>query len=87
MKAAARKRIVRLRMTPLTLRVAELRKAKGLSQNQLAKVAGVRQATLSAIESGTTRRVDFDVLERIADALGVDPALLIVRTEARRKRT
>jgi transcriptional regulator with XRE-family HTH domain len=74
-----------VRMTPITLRVAELRKAKGLSQNQLAKLAGVRQATLSAIESGSTRRVDFDVMESIADALGVDPALLIIRTEGKRR--
>lgn len=73
-------------MTPIRLRVAEFRTAKGLSQNQLAKAAGIRQATLSAIESGTTRRVDFDVLERIAEALGVDPGFLLVRIESQRRR-
>lgn len=71
-------------MTPISLgRIAELRKAKGLSQNELAKRAGIRQATLSAIEAGTTRRVDFAVLERVADALGVDPALLLTRSPKR----
>ena len=69
-------------MTPITLgRIAELRAAQGMSQAVLAKRARIRQATLSAIESGKTRRVDFDVLERLADALGVDPALLLTRTK------
>jgi transcriptional regulator with XRE-family HTH domain len=72
-------------MTPISLgRIAELRTAQGLSQAELAKRAKIRQATLSAIESGTTRRVDFDVLERLADALGVDPALLLTRTQPKR---
>ena len=66
-------------MTPVHLRVRELREAKGLSQVELARKAEVRQATLSAIEKGQTRRVDFDVLERLARALGVDPGFLVVK--------
>lgn len=55
-----------------------MREAKGWSQRELAERAEVRQATLSAIENGTTARVEFDVWERIADALGVPPAQLVV---------
>lgn len=69
-------------MTPITLRVAELRKAKGMSQAELAELAGIRRATLHAIEKGTTRRIDFDVLEKLANALAVDPAYLIVNAPA-----
>ena len=68
-----------MEMTPVHLRVRELREAKGLSQAELAKSAKVRQATLSAIENGQTKRVDFDVLERLANALGVDPGFLVVK--------
>jgi len=68
-----------MEMTPVHLRVRELREAKGLSQVELARKAEVRQATLSAIEKGQTRRVDFDVLERLARALGVDPGFLVVK--------
>lgn len=71
-------------MTPVSLRIQELREAKSLSQNQLAKLSGVRQATISEIEAGKTRRVAFDVLERLAVALGVDPGFLVVRTQAKR---
>lgn len=71
-------------MTPVTLRVKELREAKSISQNELARLSGVRQASISEIEAGKTRRVAFDVLERLADALGVDPAVLIVRTKGKR---
>lgn len=68
-------------MTPVTLRVRELREAKGWSQSELARRAEVRQATLSAIENGQTASVAFDVLDRLAAALGVHPGYLIVRTD------
>jgi len=67
-------------MTPVRLRVKELREAKGLSQVELAKSAGVRQATLSAIENNQTSGVEFAVLDRLATALGVDAAMLVVHT-------
>lgn len=72
-------------MTPITLRVQELREAKALSQSELSRLSGVRQATISEIEAGKTRRIAFDVLERLADALAVDPAVLVVRTRAKRR--
>jgi transcriptional regulator with XRE-family HTH domain len=66
---------------PLRLRIRELRDAKGWSQDELARRAQVRQATISNFERGKTRSVDLDVLDRIATALRVDPAFLIVRGE------
>lgn len=70
----------------IRLRVREIREARGLSQEQIARAAKVRQATLSAIENGRTTRVDLRVLERLADALGVDPGFLIERLPAKRGR-
>lgn len=72
-------------MTPVTLRVKELREANGISQRELARRAGVRSGTVIAIEHARTSRVDLAVLGRLADALGVDPSRLIVRTAARKR--
>lgn len=72
-------------MTPVFLRVKELREAKGLTQLELATRAKVRQATLSAIENEQTKGVDFDVLERLAKALDVDPGFLVARSGRRGK--
>lgn len=66
-------------VTPITLRVRALREAKGWSQVQLAERAVIRRATLSAIENGQTKGVDFETLEKLARALEVDPGYLIVK--------
>jgi transcriptional regulator with XRE-family HTH domain len=66
----------------LRLRVREIRQAIGWSQRQLAAKAGVRQATISSIERGEWRSIDLDVLDRLAHALNVDPAILFVRYRA-----
>jgi putative transcriptional regulator len=59
-------------VTPIHIRLRELREARGLSQQALGDVAGVRQSAISQLESGTRKRVDLSILERLADALGVD---------------
>jgi len=74
-------------MTPIRLRVRELREAKGWSQAELARRAGIRRATLSAIEAEETSGVDFDVLERLAGALGVNAAVLVEHTEGRSRKS
>ena len=71
----------------LRLRVRELRDKLGLTQAQLAKRAGVRVATLSEIENEQTRGIRFDVLERLADALEVDPSYLLMRVPDKRRTT
>jgi transcriptional regulator with XRE-family HTH domain len=56
-----------------------------MTQQALAERAEIRRATLSAIENGQTKGIDFDTLERLANALAVDAALLIVQEPARRR--
>ncbi len=68
-------------MTPITLRVKQLREAKGWSQVHLAEEAGVRRATLSAIENNLTSGIDFETLEKLAKALGCDAGYLIVQKD------
>jgi DNA-binding Xre family transcriptional regulator len=67
-------------MTPVRLRVEELRKAKGWTQKDLSDRAGIRRATVADIEAGRTKGVDFETLERLADAFGLDAALLVSHT-------
>lgn len=71
-------------MTPVRLRLAELRNAQGLSIDQLAEKAGVNRSTIIRLEQQRTTRVDFEVLDKLATALGCDPGYLIVRTSAKR---
>ena len=74
-----------LLMPPLTLRVAELRAAKGWTQEELAARSGVGRVTIARIERGGTTRVEFDVLDRLATAFGVDPGYLITRSPDSRR--
>ena len=64
-------------MSPIQIRLRELRTAKGLTQVQLAELCGMPQSTISRIESGSTTGVDFETLDRLAAALGVHPSELI----------
>jgi transcriptional regulator with XRE-family HTH domain len=76
-------------MTPLRLRLRDLRAAKGLTQEQLATVAQGRQETISAMENGETDGAKFSVLERLSKALGCDPRELFeaaASTKVSRKR-
>jgi transcriptional regulator with XRE-family HTH domain len=66
-------------VTPVRTRLRELRDKHGLSQQALADAADVRQATVSDLESGKARRIAFDVLDRLARALRVEPGELIER--------
>jgi transcriptional regulator with XRE-family HTH domain len=73
-------------MAPLRVRINELRTAKGWTQAELADAAGVTRATVNRLENGKPASIDFAVLEKLADALEVDPGFLIVREKARRSR-
>lgn len=54
------------------LNVRNLRNSKGLSQEQLALAAEVDRSYISEIELAKNS-ASIDVLERIADALDIDP--------------
>jgi transcriptional regulator with XRE-family HTH domain len=60
----------------MSLRIRELREARGWSQVELAERTGVRQATISTLETGKGRRLQ-DVLGKVAEALDVPPAKLL----------
>jgi putative transcriptional regulator len=60
-------------------RIRELRDERGYSQRELARRAGVRQPSLSAIETGQAKRVDVAMLEQIAKALEVELSDLLER--------
>lgn len=53
-------------------RIREARKNKGLSQDGLAKAAGMTQAQISYIERNGDRKLRKDTIERLSVALGVD---------------
>lgn len=53
-------------------RLKELRKAKKLTQDQLAKIVGISQSYVSDIEKGV-RDIDFALAERFAKALNIKP--------------
>ncbi len=73
-------------MTPIRIRLEDLRTSMGWSQAELARRSGVPQQTISRIEAGTSR-VDLQVLERLAVALSVNAAMLIQHTyESEEKR-
>ena len=61
-------------------RVRELRKSKHLSQNALAKIAGVSPRTIFGYEAGTTYPRTASTLNRLAEALGVTSEALADNT-------
>ena len=54
-------------------RLRLIRERRGLTQDALAKKVGVRQATISDLETGKSQRITFRLLERLARELGVPP--------------
>jgi transcriptional regulator with XRE-family HTH domain len=72
-------------VSPISLRLRELRQAKGLTQQQLATLAGVRRATISDIER-SPKRIDLETLERLCTALRCAPEdLIVIEKGGRRK--
>lgn len=55
----------------MTNRVAEIRKERGLSQQELAEKANVSRPYLSIIETNQNKTVSNSIMFRIAKALGV----------------
>ena len=53
-----------------SIRLAEIRKSKGLSQDQLSKLSGVGRVTIARIETGKISP-NLQTLEKLAAALGV----------------
>ncbi len=66
-------------MTPIVLRIKQLREVQGLTQGELAAKAGIRRATVNRLENARVKSIDLEVLEKLAKALGCDPGYLIVK--------
>ena len=61
----------------LAKNIERLRKAKGLSQEKLARLADVANNTLIKMESGENQNPTLDTLKKVAKALGVSVDELI----------
>lgn len=59
---------------PAVLYLEAHRKAAGMNRAQLAREAGVSRTTVYRLELGEVNGVDFGVLGKLADTLGVAPA-------------
>ena len=55
----------------------ELRIKRGISQNELARRAGVKQSVISYIENGRTKHPRIDTLTALAAVLGVSVEKLV----------
>ena len=63
-------------MQRTTTRIRELRKARGLTLQQLAEIVGTTAQTIQRLETDNMS-VSVDWLQRIAPALGVAPPILL----------
>ena len=69
--------LVCIPMSPIALRIRELRERKDWSQAELARRAGVNSSVVNRAERGETD-ITMSTLEKLAKALGVSPRSLIV---------
>ena len=59
-------------------RIGELRKARGLTQEEAAKLAGLgTRARWNDVEQGRRTNITMETLEKIAKALKVEPSDLL----------
>ena len=73
-------------MVTVILRLREWRERRGLTQAGLASRAGTHQKTISNLETGSTQRIELDLLGRLSCALEVLPYELFgVTPELERK--
>ncbi|WP_209122891.1 helix-turn-helix domain-containing protein [Alkalihalobacillus sp. BA299] len=57
--------------------IRELRKRKGMSLDRLSELSGISKSYLSYIERGLQTNPSISVLEKMAQALGVELVFLI----------
>ncbi len=66
------------RFIQIGIAISTLRRFRGMSQDKLAKEAGISRSHVSAIEApGLANGFSLEVFFNISDALGIDPADLI----------
>ena len=65
------------------IRLNAARKQQGLTQAELSRISGVKQGTISAIETEVLKKSTFIVA--LADAMGVDPIWLNTGVERQKQ--
>ena len=70
--------------TTLGERLRQARKARGLSQDELARCAGIAQSAISAFEADE-KAPRITTLQRLSFCLGISTALLLGEAEAARE--
>ncbi len=68
------------------LRLIRIRRLRMWTQGRLAKEAGVSPTTVSGIETGRIARPHFGTLQKLAQALDLDPQMLLTSSEGPSKR-
>ncbi|MCP1845590.1 transcriptional regulator with XRE-family HTH domain [Bradyrhizobium sp. USDA 4524] len=68
----------------MALNVRRIRVERGISQQKLAHEAGIDRSYLASLER-QSKNPTIDILDRIADALGVHPFELVVQHSKRAK--
>lgn len=63
-----------------------LRRAKGMSQDELSNVSGVYKRLLSRVEDGKTNSIDDENLSKIAKALDADKDVLIAKVPGKSRK-
>lgn len=61
----------------LTKILSVARNKKGYSQRKLARTIGVHHSTLNDIENGAIKKIDVEILRKIAEELEIDLSLLL----------
>lgn len=63
--------------TKIAERIADLRKAVGLTQEELAQKAGLTKDYIGLIERGKHTNLTMQTISALADALGVHPTVIL----------
>ena len=59
-------------MTNIGFKIKKLRESKNMTQPQLAHQLNISQSTLSFIENGETKKIDFLMMENVCNLFNVD---------------
>ena len=59
-------------MTNIGFKIKKLRESKNMTQPQLAHQLNISQSTLSFIENGETKKIDFLMMEKVCNLFNVD---------------
>ncbi len=65
----------------LKTHLREVLDKRGLSQKELSKMTGIREATISTLARGNVDRISVDIVSRICSSLEIDDVTEIITLE------